>query len=305
MHYYPAILLVLHLALRLGAQDGSRPIIDMHWHGYSQAEYWKNLPAQNSLIPAPTSEELFERLQGIMDKYKIVTALLSGSPATIRAWKQKDNRFIGGYEYLFGKLVDTTEFKKLIEDGTIRAFAEMGSVYQGELLTQAKFETYLQICERYQIPVGYHTGNTAAGVGYVTPFRVKNADPLLIEDVIAKYPGLKIFIMHSGAEFYEHCIALMRQYPHLYSELGILLWGDELTQHQATEFLKQAKTAGILDRVMFGSDQMVWPDAVVRSIEFLNSLEFLSSDDKRNIFYNNAAKFLGLSKAEIEAHHQK
>jgi predicted TIM-barrel fold metal-dependent hydrolase len=46
---------------------------------------------------------------------------------------------------------------------------------------------------------------------------------------------------------------------------------------------------------MFGSDQMTWPYAIGKSIEFLNSLDFLTEQDKEDIFYNNAAKFLGLA----------
>lgn len=45
---------------------------------------------------------------------------------------------------------------------------------------------------------------------------------------------------------------------------------------------------------MFGSDQMIWPYAIEKSILFLNSLNFLSKKDKEDIFYNNAARFLKL-----------
>jgi predicted TIM-barrel fold metal-dependent hydrolase len=43
---------------------------------------------------------------------------------------------------------------------------------------------------------------------------------------------------------------------------------------------------------MFGSDQMCWPKGDERSINFLNSLEFLSKADKEGIYYHNAARFL-------------
>ncbi len=46
---------------------------------------------------------------------------------------------------------------------------------------------------------------------------------------------------------------------------------------------------------MFGSDQMKWPDAIERSIRFLNSLSFLTKKEKEDILYNNAAKFLKLN----------
>ncbi|WP_442969092.1 hypothetical protein [Psychroserpens sp.] len=39
---------------------------------------------------------------------------------------------------------------------------------------------------------------------------------------------------------------------------------------------------------MFGSDQMVWSDGISKSIEFLNSLDFLSEKEKRMILYENA-----------------
>jgi predicted TIM-barrel fold metal-dependent hydrolase len=45
---------------------------------------------------------------------------------------------------------------------------------------------------------------------------------------------------------------------------------------------------------MFGSDQMVWPQAIGIAIERIESAPFLSATQKRNILYNNAARFLRL-----------
>jgi predicted TIM-barrel fold metal-dependent hydrolase len=45
---------------------------------------------------------------------------------------------------------------------------------------------------------------------------------------------------------------------------------------------------------MFGSDQMMWPYAIEESVDFLNSLDFLTSQEKENIFYHNATRFLKL-----------
>jgi predicted TIM-barrel fold metal-dependent hydrolase len=62
----------------------------------------------------------------------------------------------------------------------------------------------------------------------------------------------------------------------------------------AVKFLKSAKEYGFLDRVMFGSDQMVWPEAITSSIKFLNSLDFLTKEEKQKIFYDNAKTFLDI-----------
>jgi uncharacterized protein len=55
--------------------------------------------------------------------------------------------------------------------------------------------------------------------------------------------------------------------------------------------------------VMFGSDQMVWPGVIERSIVVIEEAPFLSEEQKRDILYNNAARFLRLSEAEIARHH--
>ena len=123
---------------------------------------------------------------------------------------------------------------------------------------------------------------------------MKYGDPYLIEDVLVKYPKLRIYIMHSGEDWHEHALRLMAYYPQLYSDIGAMLWVEPLTQRYMTNFLRNAKQAGYLNRVMFGSDQMRWPYAIKKSIDFLNSLTFLTKQDKQDIFYNNAARFLKL-----------
>ena len=67
-------------------------------------------------------------------------------------------------------------------------------------------------------------------------------------------------------------------------------------------FLEGIVDAGFANRVMFGSDQMNWPGVIERSIAVLNEAPFLSAQQKRDILYNNAARFLRLSPDEIARH---
>jgi predicted TIM-barrel fold metal-dependent hydrolase len=55
---------------------------------------------------------------------------------------------------------------------------------------------------------------------------------------------------------------------------------------------------------MFGSDQMYWPDAIGEGIKAIETAPFLNEGQKRDIFYNNAARFLRLSDVEIAKDHQ-
>jgi predicted TIM-barrel fold metal-dependent hydrolase len=61
--------------------------------------------------------------------------------------------------------------------------------------------------------------------------------------------------------------------------------------------------AGYGKRIMFGSDQMVWPQAIEVAVDSITTAPFLSEEQKRDILYNNAARFLRLSKQEINRHH--
>ena len=56
-------------------------------------------------------------------------------------------------------------------------------------------------------------------------------------------------------------------------------------------------------RLIFGSDQMQWPEVIDDAIEGIESAEFLSDEQTRDISYNNAARFLRLSEEEIAKHH--
>ena len=60
---------------------------------------------------------------------------------------------------------------------------------------------------------------------------------------------------------------------------------------------------GLEKRLMFGSDQMDWPETIDWAVEAIQSGDFLTSEQKRDILYGNAARFLRLSEAEIARHH--
>ena len=62
-------------------------------------------------------------------------------------------------------------------------------------------------------------------------------------------------------------------------------------------YLRRLVDAGYGKRIMFGSDQMVWPEAIGMAVDAINAAEFLSAEQKADIFYNNAARFLRLPEA--------
>ncbi|MDA0985727.1 MAG: amidohydrolase family protein [Bacteroidetes bacterium] len=274
------------------SQEGNQPIIDMHLHDYTEQTYF-TAPAPDGIMSPKDYQAYRNELLKVLKKYNVLKAVVStiGGPNKL----DSDGILIPGY-YTNSPPKDTIAFKELIESGKLKIFGEIGAVYNGFTLSDAKFEPFLKICERYDIPVAVHTGGGPIDLTYkcCPNFRIKLGDPYTIEDVLAKFPKLRIYMMHAGEVFYENALRLMLQYSQLYTDLGVVLWVHEHTMDYAEQFLRKAKKYGLVDRVMFGSDQMVWPHAIEKSINQLNSYDFLTEEDKKKIFYDNAVKFLKL-----------
>jgi len=278
-------------------------IIDMHIHSYTNSDYGDRESAADHYGKKGSANAEAHRLEtfAAFKKWNIVKAMVSGNPESVENWvaKDSDHRVIRGILIFspddYG--LDSVKFEQMVKDKKIEVFGEIGAYYRGTTLSDSIWQPYLRICEKYDIPVAVHTGGgDPGGTNSWSPkARLKFGDPYLIEDVLVKYPKLRIYMMHAGGEDWpEHAIRLMAYYPQLYSDLAVMLWVEPNTQRYITEFLRNAKHAGYLNRVMFGSDQMTWPYTIEKSILFLNSLTFLTDQDKKDILYNNAVKFLRL-----------
>jgi hypothetical protein len=295
------VLLIL-LQLFLFVQSQTK-IIDMHIHSYTDSDFGEREPASDYYGKKGSSNAEAHRIEtfAAFKKWNIVKAMVSGNPESVEEWAAKDS----SHRVIRGILIfspddygmDSVKFEQMIKDKKIEIFGEIGAYYRGTTLSDSIWQPYLRICEKYDIPVAVHTGGgDPGGTNSWSPnARLKLGDPYLIEDVLVKYPKLRIYMMHAGGEDWpEHGIRLMAYYPQLYTDLAVMLWVEPNTQRYITDFLRNAKHAGYLNRVMFGSDQMTWPYAIEKSIVFLNSLTFLTKRDKEDILYNNAAKFLRL-----------
>lgn len=289
------LLSLLFAALLLFACNSSAQVIDMHMHSYTEKDFWVG-KARNGFESSRTTKEHLEQTIQKMNQHKIEYAVICGTIESIDRYTKADKRFIPGYQDYEDTLIPVRQFEEYIQSGKIKVFGEVMAVYKGMTLADSLYQPYLAICEKYGVPVAYHSGGSfpnAQQSGW-PKYRIAFGDPFLIEDVLVKYPKLKLYLMHAGENFYENSLRMMDGYPNLYADLGVELWLHPLTKDYGTKFLKSAKEYGFLDRVMFGSDQMVWPEAISSSIDFLNAMDFLTKNEKEMILYKNAKKFLGI-----------
>ena len=125
--------------------------------------------------------------------------------------------------------------------------------------------------------------------------------PYSLEEVLIRHPRLRISVMHYGSPLIDEMIAMLGAYPQVYVDLGGIQWfyPREYFYEQLRKFID----AGFGNRIMFGSDQVDWPDVIEVAIAIVDEAPFLNGEQKRDIFYNNAARFLRLSDEEIARHH--
>ena len=93
-------------------------------------------------------------------------------------------------------------------------------------------------------------------------------------------------------EYLEETIALMFMYPHVYAGLGAINWGAP--REEFHYYLRRLLQAGLGKRLMFGSDAASYPELYAIAIEAIETADFLTGEQKRDIFYNNAVRFLRL-----------
>ena len=170
---------------------------------------------------------------------------------------------------------------------------EIGTQLMGVAPNDPRLEPYFAFAEELDLPVLIHT----LGIGpYMPHFRSAAGSPLLLEDVLVKHPKLRLFVENAGFPYRDEMIAMMYQYPQLYADVSTITWVIPRTAFY--DYLKTLIRAGLGKRLMFGSDQMVWPEKIGEGIEAINQAPFLTKEQKRDILYNNAMRFLRLEDSE-------
>ena len=81
----------------------------------------------------------------------------------------------------------------------------------------------------------------------------------------------------------------------MYVDVAGLIWSYPIKE--VNGYIQRIVDAGFEDRVMFGTDQLLWPKLMATSISVIQNADYLTPQQKRDILYNNAARFLRLDTA--------
>jgi uncharacterized protein len=326
------ILLVL-LVTSIHAQQPA-PIIDMHLHAlavdaqgpppvgictpfnlfptWDQAQPYavsfmamlKKPPCEDPVWSPLTDEALLSGTLDVLQRRNIY-GVLSGSPDRVSTWMAAaPGRFFAGIGFQLGDDAPSPEaLRTLHAEGRLAVLAEVTNQYVGIAPDDERMAPYWALAESLDMPVGIHIGTGPPGVLYLgaAGYRARLHSALTLEEVLVRYPRLRVYIMHAGFPMLDDLLALLYAHPQVYVDVGVIVY----TQPRSVfyQYIDGIVSAGFGNRIMFGSDQMVWPGVIERAIAVIEEAAFLSDKQKRDILYSNAARFLRLSKQEIARHH--
>lgn len=132
-----------------------------------------------------------------------------------------------------------------------------------------RFYGIYEVAARQGAPMYLHTGTSPnPGTRTEPPY----CDPAYLEQAIKRYPGAVFILGHSGYDSYnkaltftDSAIDLAKRYPNVYMEPGAL--GAERAELVLPDYLQRIKEAGVLDKVIYGSDGVQFPGYLKSHLE--------------------------------------
>ncbi len=189
------------------------------------------------------------------------------------------------------------------ESGRMKVMGEMLFVYAGVAPDDPRMAPYWALAEEMNIPVAVHINrgpppdSPSRPTGCCPDYDADLGNPALLRPVLEEYPGLKIWLQHAGfpalsmlddIDYLDETYALLKDYPNVFVDMTALNAAIPAPIHETA--VRQFVERGFEDRIMLGTDN--WEAGPI--IERYASFEFLSDEQRRAIFHDNAARFFDI-----------
>ncbi|MBY6213093.1 amidohydrolase [Microbulbifer agarilyticus] len=309
-------LILAFLAINALAEE-RQPVIDMHLHagpGSESSRYYKASEGET-----PDEARMRTLLQDMKDS-NVVYGVIGGPESHIEHFRQASHvpliagvilpciegrspNFFACYEN-DANWPDIDKLQSAIDQGQIGAIGELYNVYTGISPLDSKMLPYLQLAADNDLIVAVHADrgpppqSPVRAAGCCPDFNGDHGNPALWSPIMEKHPKLRLVLYHAfRPEFVEAAIALMDTYPNVVVETSPM---TRVPSEWVYAALRAYIEAGHGDRIVFGSDYL---GSIGGSVTVIEKADFLSQQQKRDILYHNAARFLNLSPQEIAKHH--
>ncbi len=300
------------------------PIIDVHVHAINHNPsfsielcpwFLTNMPGSDPagpppspmhancaepLKPAISNEDMQNKLLEACERLNVYM-IASGDATILHQWhKAAPKRIIPSLAISNASEMTVEAFRDSLSNGFYKVMGEVAPQYQGMSPSDMSLDQYFGIAEELGVPVGIHMGTGGNGMANITSpkYRASLGRPFLLEDMLERHPKLKIWVMHAGYPMIDEMIALMGANSYVYVDLAGVIWSYPTEETHA--YLKRLIQAGFSKRILYGTDLLFWPQLLETSIGVIENAEYLSEEQKRDIFYNNAVRFFNLEESDYK-----
>jgi predicted TIM-barrel fold metal-dependent hydrolase len=251
------------------------------------------------LPPARSDEEMQNAYIETVERLNI-TAVVFGDAEILHNWKNAaPDRIIPGIGVSSPDDITVEAMRDSLSTDFYRVMSECAPQYNGMSPSDISLDAYFAIAEELDIPVGIHMGTGGNGMANIngTKYRASVGNPLMLEDLLHRHPNLRVWVQHAGYPFTDELIAVMGWNAYVFLDLSGFIWSYPLEEIHAT--IKRLVQAGFGKRIMYGTDFIFWPRMIEASIGVIENASYLTEEQKRDILYNNAARFLRIDEIEL------
>src|SRR3979411_1730037 len=187
-----------------------------------------------------------------------VTAVVFGDPKSVQKWKDAASaRIIPGTSFQNGmapgQRVALEELRKAFTNGGFKVMGEIGLQYEGISPSDPSVDAYFALAEDLDIPVAIHMGTGGSGrANIIMPkFRGSMGNPLLLEELLARHPKLRVQVMHAGYPMIDNMLTLLQANSHVYVDVAGLIWS--YPRLEGDRYIQRLVEAGVGGRGMLGT----------------------------------------------------
>jgi predicted TIM-barrel fold metal-dependent hydrolase len=195
-----------------------------------------------------------------------------------------------------GERTDLYNMEERLRDGIVKGI-KLYPGYENFDNNDPSLEAVFRIAAKYDVPVMIHCGDT-----YARRAKVRQAHPLLVDDVAVDYPDVKFVICHLGNPWFQDTAEVLYKNDNVYADISGLTLGDfeyEFERWMLTRVKDLIRYMGDPGKqLMYGTD---WPlSGMVRYRQFLDNLE-LPAEQKEGIAWRTAAQLFRIDTSRLAA----